>query len=746
MNRPPRSAHLPLDAGDGEDGFTWAWLTRAAFVLSLSLVIARATMLEIIRDPFEAVPGQIGAPRGPGAAAIVVLNLLCCLPALLAIARAALDRSFQLRFSWSFIPALLLAAWAVCSTLWSADKFSAIVSASTLLCAFALFWSSAQIVRNWTCLRITAAACFGLLLMQVAHGAIHHYVDAPETRRQWELHRDDILRERGWEPGSFPARQFENRVTSGEIAGFAASSNTFGATLVLLTVIAAGVVVQRLVDHDEPIWPIATAAGAVLAGWMIFLTGSRAALVTPVLAGGALGSLWLLRNHLAARSRLFYFTGVAGVILIFTAVIAHGLHHGSLFHESLTFRWRYWIGAMRVFEQHPWLGVGWSNFAPHYTAVRLPIAAEEIKDPHNFLVRFFVELGLVGGLLAIAWLLLHWWRSTRPITPESSQDSPFSLVTPRQSILLLASIALAATLINVFAAVDFSQMAWFILLELLKRTLLVLVLILGLILASLRSIARPTLDTRPAIWTLRAMLVGLAVFLLHNLIDFSLFENGPMVLFMLIAGAAMGMRMESSGKETFLSRRPIRIAGLAIAGLLWLAAAGMFVAPVATAEDQANAADENLRNRRFIDAYRGYQQTCAAIPINADYAYRAARAGMFARVAPEQVLAWLNEAIAINPLAERYYLTRAEYSLHLPNPDVNQAISDYERALRINPNDLQVRLAYAGHLDQFGQKREAREQYEMVLRLNALFHPDEPERLDPTRIAEVKEEIRRLME
>ena len=50
-----------------------------------------------------------------------------------------------------------------------------------------------------------------------------------------------------------------------------------------------------------------------------------------------------------------------------TGFITHGLVH-----ESLTFRWHYWVGAMRVFARHPLAGVGLDNFGTYYLGVRLP--------------------------------------------------------------------------------------------------------------------------------------------------------------------------------------------------------------------------------------------------------------------------------------------------------------------------------------------------------------------------------------
>src|SRR5687767_5884813 len=104
------------------------WLTRLAFVLSAALVLARATMLETVRNPLDVYPGSEPIPRGPGAAAGAVLDLLGCLPALLVLARRSIDPDYRLRFAGSLLPLAGLALWTVSSVLWAGDKFAAAVS------------------------------------------------------------------------------------------------------------------------------------------------------------------------------------------------------------------------------------------------------------------------------------------------------------------------------------------------------------------------------------------------------------------------------------------------------------------------------------------------------------------------------------------------------------------------------------------------------------------------------------------
>src|SRR5215217_1355145 len=104
------------------------WLTRAAFVLSAALVLARATMLETLRNPLDVFPGSESIPRGPGAGTGPVLDLLACLPALLVLARRAVDPAYSVRFAWSFVPMGLLALWTAASVAWAGDKFATAVS------------------------------------------------------------------------------------------------------------------------------------------------------------------------------------------------------------------------------------------------------------------------------------------------------------------------------------------------------------------------------------------------------------------------------------------------------------------------------------------------------------------------------------------------------------------------------------------------------------------------------------------
>ncbi len=225
------------------------------------------------------------------------------------------------------------------------------------------------------------------------------------------------------------------------------------------------------------------------------------------------------------------------IAAVVTLLVTHGLRHGTLWHDSLTFRWRYWVGSYRVltagFQHSPrqffhfLLGVGWENFGPYYLAKRLPVASEEIRDPHNFIIRVFVELGVAGGALLLAGLARLAWELTRPpraaASTEGQADSRFRPGTaPRgraMALLIVAVIAIAAIAINMAISLDFSTDAWYVFLEIARRGVYLCALLIGLSVAAFRLPARVPafrepeamdveLDDRPAPWILRARVGG----------------------------------------------------------------------------------------------------------------------------------------------------------------------------------------------------------------------------------------------
>jgi hypothetical protein len=713
-------------------------MSHAALLIGLVLVIARATFLDTLRDPEMPVAGVVGAARAPGATTSLVFDLLMGLPAMIVLLRRCVDRSFQVRSRLSHLIFAAFALLALVSTFWSSDRFAAAVNATHLLAAAGLMWAMAQIVRNGLRVRLVAAACFGLLMVYVAQGAIFWFVDRPDTVRYWQEHRAEELARRGWEPGSFQARQFEQKLVHGELYGFNSSPNTFAALIVMLSIIAAGVAVQRIVDRDEFGWAAATIVGIIPCVGLLYLTQSKTAFLTPLLAA----ALLLAAPLMARRRKLFYILGVVAFFIGSAMLIGHGIYHGSLLIASLTFRWRYWVGSFHLFLDHPLIGVGWANFGNFYLAHRLPVAAEEIKDPHNLLVRAATELGIGGLILLIGWLARLWWELTAATEP---QETPLA---PPAAPRTIGFLGVGAIVLSILAVVDFSAPTIaggsFVLVQLYNRLLFLLLLVLGLAVVALRSSKQPQIDTRPAPWIVRAIIVAVAVFLIHNLIDFSMFEPGPMMLLALLVGTGLGMRSTNRADSAESSVIPAW-GSLVGAVAVWGVIAVGLVAPVALAEAAARQGDDQIRAGTPSLAARSYRQAFDRLWIpNGDYAYRAALALAAAGAPPRDTLAQLNAAIAADPINPQYYRTRTQLYATASPPQLAQAAADYQHLVQIDPNNVQLHLELADLYSRGGERDAAIEEYERALEYNDQLDPAEPKRLTEARVAEIRQTIAAL--
>lgn len=741
------------------------WLTQWAFVLALALVAARATIPDFSRVRGETMmAGE--TPRGPGAATALGLDLLCCLPAILVLSRRAMDRQYILRWSWSIAPLAAWAGWAWLSMMWAADKFAALLGASHLLAALAMVYAASQLVRSWLRLRIVGAVLAGLLAAFFAHSLFYRMVDLPDLKKQWSENREKFLKERGMED-PFLIQQFEQRVLAGELMGFFVSPNTMGAMVVLLTLVGGGLLLQRATDEkgsayekgSEAISPVAASEadrirrqyagsegskkgmGAVpfllmallclgVGMWMIYHTQSRTSLATPLLGISLVSAAWWKRDWLAANAQRVFWLGVATIGAGVVAVVGHGLYHKTVFHESLTFRWIYWTGAMGIVKAHPLIGVGMDSFGLYYLAARLPDAPEEIKDPHNFFIKTLTELGIIGAIVVLAWLGRLAWEVTRPIVPPPHAGAEKSGEYKGMKVILaFVFVAIVGLIINLFCSVDYGADALYAFNETLRKAILFAVLLIVSALLALASLREPALESRPAPLLLYAMLGALAVFLVHNVIDFSLFETGPMICFAFLAGSALGVRQPSvAGKKR---HTPAAAVALGAACVAFVLLAGFVYIPTATAEDAAENARIAFYTKRPMEAARQLDQAYNHQPLNADYAYRSAAIWIATTdTFTNAPLERLAQAIRTNPLEPIYYLTRARYLLRSDQAKAHteQIRADFEKALSLNPHDAPLQVEYADALVTLGSPADARARYQRAIDINKRLKPNEPKK------------------
>ncbi len=301
-------------------------------------------------------------------------------------------------------------------------------------------------------------------------------------------------------------------------------------------------------------------------------------------------------------------------------------------------------------------------------------------------------------------------------------------------ILLIATLAIA---LNFAIAVDLTSTPSYVLIEGMRRALFWLLLIVGISAASLRVPASTQRrlrddeleyfsDARPAPWLLCSILIGLAMFLVHNLIDFALFEPGPMFLFALLAGTVLGARQPPRGAVA--SGRAVAVSIGMVAFAAWIAAAALIVAPIATAESLVHDADDAIRNNQPALAAKKLEDAFDRVPWNADYAFRAAilRADEHD---PQAAINLISAAINADPVMADAFVWKSQLALALPHPDISAALADMARAVAIDPHSVDLHRRYAEMLARLGRPIEAAQQYKLALDANAGLDPHDAKRL-----------------
>jgi putative inorganic carbon (HCO3(-)) transporter len=159
--------------------------------------------------------------------------------------------------------------------------------------------------------------------------------------------------------------------------------------------------------------------------------GGMAALLT---SGLLAGLVWLKGSERRrVLSAVLIGTLIAGSVLVASGRAAYFLAPltNAEATNSLSVRWQLWSVAAELLREHPWRGVGLGQFEPHYQRVlherfsvsdSQPIPEFVHRDPHNWLLSFWLNTGILG-LVSFAFVhgyigWLAWHRRDR-LTPHT---------------------------------------------------------------------------------------------------------------------------------------------------------------------------------------------------------------------------------------------------------------------------------------------------------------------------------------
>lgn len=207
-----------------------------------------------------------------------------------------------------------------------------------------------------------------------------------------------------------------DRLTEGRIFATFTYPNNLAAHLLLVAPLCL-YLVWRWSRHVDPPqlsqWFNVSLVGGLIVGAFL-LTGSRAAIVAGGLAAvftagvcAWQGRSWLRRHRLAVAG------GLAAVLIaggLFLVIVQRQRGFGSA-----SARLDYWRSAVQMWQTKPLTGVGMGEFFPWHLRLKPP-NAEETRLPHNTILLFLSQCGLLGAAAALYFLvspLLLWRRCAK---------------------------------------------------------------------------------------------------------------------------------------------------------------------------------------------------------------------------------------------------------------------------------------------------------------------------------------------
>lgn len=138
----------------------------------------------------------------------------------------------------------------------------------------------------------------------------------------------------------------------------------------------------------------------------------------------------------AARPRRRLLWGAVGALTLLGVLLAllalTGRFHALLDWSAGSgfFRLKVWRSALMMIADHPLTGVGADNFLYAYRSrYVLPSAWGELNlsHPHNLLLDAWTRLG-IGGVLAVSWLIVSFFRTTRAQLPTARGERRAELI------------------------------------------------------------------------------------------------------------------------------------------------------------------------------------------------------------------------------------------------------------------------------------------------------------------------------
>ena len=511
------------------------------------------------------------------------------------------SKRFSYRLTGIEIGLFIFSVAAIIGVFSASNKRAAITNYVTLLAPILMAVLLVQILDSQVKIKLMLAVIAALGVVSAYQCAEQLFVSNQMTIEQYEQNRQVLLEQLGIQPGTFKHFLFEHRLYTKGVRGFFTTSNSAGSFALLASFAAIGLFVDKLKNRKYgaygPLRFVSCGIAVVIVILGFAIARSRGAIMASLAATAMFIAFLLFRSWLNKYKKAIFIVCLLSFVVVVCLVIRYGISHGRLpGGNSMMVRWQYWRGAAQMYIDHPVTGIGGGNFGSFYPHYKVASALETVVDPHNFMLSILTQYGPLGLIGFLALVSVPLWRAVSResvlLSPKANQHEPaFTKAAIPFVIVISAALLFIRPVLSPIPPVSSFEERYAAIIVL--YVFPVIVFIVGFLLVTGVLISNKTGYTNIAVAGLFCACLGL---LIHNLIDFAIFEPGVFTIFWAIMACliALGSHRKTEGQfvhEPVLFTKVLVAAGGLV--LIWAYFNYAYV-PVARASENIKLAMQGI--------------------------------------------------------------------------------------------------------------------------------------------------------
>jgi O-antigen ligase len=520
-----------------------------------------------------------------------------------------LSKRFSYRLTGIEIGLFIFSVAAIIGVFSAANKRAAITNYVTLLGPILMAVLLVQILDSPAKVKLLLAVIAALGVVSAYQCAEQFFVSNQMTIDQYEQNRQALLEPLGIQPGSFAQFLFEHRLNTKGVRGFFMTSNSAGSFALLASFAAIGLFVDKIKNRKYGaygiLWFFSCCIAVVVVIFGFAITRSKGAIMASLAATAMFTAFLLFRSWLSKHKKAIFIVCLLSFVAVLCLVVRYGITRGGLpGGNSMMVRWQYWKGAAQMYVDHPVTGVGGGNFGSFYPHYKDASALETVVDPHNFPLSIITQYGPLGLIGFLALVSVPLWRAVYRgsvlLSSKANQYKPvFTKVAISFVIVISAALLFIRPILSPIPHVSSFEERYAAIIVL--YVFPVIVFIVGFLLLTGILISNKADYTNIAVAGLFCACVGV---LIHNLIDFAIFEPSVFTTFWAIMASVIALDYQQKSRQQFV-RKPARFAKVLVTAgglvVIWAYFNYAFV-PVARASSNIKLAMQGIGySHEFLD-------------------------------------------------------------------------------------------------------------------------------------------------